>query len=110
MPILTESSAGLVNCASARSISRTWETASIIEPWLPSCPTGRRRPMTDLRSTYDQRRDARRRLYPDGDYAGARIADGAARTRSQDDHDGAGLGRDLRCRLRAVHLSGRFRL
>ena len=41
--------------------------------WSPSCPTGRRRPMTGWRSRYDdQRPDARRRLYPDGDHAGAR--------------------------------------
>ena len=58
----------------------------------------------------DQRPDARRRLYPDGDDARAGRADGAARAGGEAGHDGAGLGRDLRRRLRPVHLPRQFRL
>ena len=97
--------------ASARSISCTWVTASIIGPWSTSCPTGPRRPMTGSRSpmmTND--------MMLGGVYLlmAIMLVLGALMTRrepAREDADhSAGLDRDFRRRLRPVHVSRQFRL
>src|SRR5579864_683388 len=105
MRILMRYWAGRGNCTLASSTSFTWATASIIVLWLPSCPTGQRRPMMGSRSLHDDKRpDARRRLHPYGDHARARLADGKTRTdREAPDHGGC-LDRDLRRWFRPVHV------
>ena len=71
----------------------------------PSCPIGRRRPMTGSRSLMMTNDLMLGGVYhPDGDDARARLADVAARAGREAGEDGAGLDRDLRRRLRPLHV------